>query len=49
MAPLSSFSGEVNKHKSYRKTDGKNFRVEILKVGTDGSEGVWIIPEDGVV
>lgn len=40
MAPLSSFSGEVNKHKNYRKTDGKNFRVEILKVGTDDGEGV---------
>lgn len=49
MASLSSFSREVNKHKSYRKTDGKNFRVEILKVGTDGGEGIWKMLEDGVV
>lgn len=49
MASLSSFSGEVNKHKSYRKTVGKNFRVKILKVGTNGGEGIWKMPEDGIV
>lgn len=31
------------------KTVGKNFRVKILKVGMDGGEGIWKMPEDAVV